>query len=384
MISDLDLDPRRGLPSASGFGRLALCPGSFRMEKACPDESGDAAKEGTLLHGFMEAALRTGEIPAEADAEQRQLCEDALSILGKTQRTISDSPFELVSAEERRFISDWIEGGEYSGQWDALFRVQDETGRFLFVLDWKFGRVEVDAAEANRQLEALVPLVADKMDEAGEEYDGIYAAIIQPRVSVKASLAFYYKADAELARARALEVARNAMEEDAPLNPSDKACAYCRAKAVCPAACGLVRQSTEIAKEPHVWEAYQPDEKIKALRLAKLAKKWAAAVEVNFERDVQAGLIPGFEMGPGKKAFTVTDPAGAFAALNACLPGVSAEAFTACCKVNISDLDKLVHGLRKEADAKATLKDSKAWLREVLLSYGEEKTSKGTVKEVET
>lgn len=53
-------DPRQGLPSASAFGRLALCPGSFMMEKACPGESSPAASEGTLLHAYMEQLL-TGE-----------------------------------------------------------------------------------------------------------------------------------------------------------------------------------------------------------------------------------------------------------------------------------------------------------------------------------
>lgn len=53
-------DPRQGLPSASAFGRLALCPGSFTLEQSCPDEISAAANEGTLLHAYMEQLL-TGE-----------------------------------------------------------------------------------------------------------------------------------------------------------------------------------------------------------------------------------------------------------------------------------------------------------------------------------
>ena len=48
-------DPRQGLPSASAFGRLALCPGSFTLEQSCPDEISAAANEGTLLHAYMKA-----------------------------------------------------------------------------------------------------------------------------------------------------------------------------------------------------------------------------------------------------------------------------------------------------------------------------------------
>ena len=50
----------------------------------------------------------------------------------------------------------------------------------MLVADWKFGRVEVDSAEANRQLEALVPLVAQKEQNDNVIHQGIYAAVIQP------------------------------------------------------------------------------------------------------------------------------------------------------------------------------------------------------------
>lgn len=56
-MTDTVEDVRKGLPSASAFGRLALCPGSFTMEKSCPDESSEAAAEGTLLHRYMEYLL---------------------------------------------------------------------------------------------------------------------------------------------------------------------------------------------------------------------------------------------------------------------------------------------------------------------------------------
>lgn len=382
-------DPRKGLPSASAFGRLALCPGSFMMEKACPDESSLAASEGTLLHAYMEQLL-TGE-PWEGTpltAEQQELCERALRLMdGVKEKIMGNYPgasFSLVSTEERRFLSDWIEGGEYSGQWDALFKVDAEFGEFLLVLDWKFGRVEVESAEANRQLEALVPLVAKKEHNVNSIHQGIYAAIIQPRVAGPASVAFYDAEAIDQAEQRSLAVARAAMDPDAPRYCSEEACRYCRAKAVCHEATAMVEQASLIATDRDKWELFSAEEKVQAYRLAKMAGKWKAAVEYRFEQDVSEGLIPGFEMGAGRTSFTVTDPSGAFSTLNSVYPeAVTAESFAGCCKVGITDLDKLVHAARKAADPKATTKSSRDWLRQELALYGEEKTTKGSVKEME-
>lgn len=382
-------DPRQGLPSASAFGRLALCPGSFMMEKACPDESSSAASEGTLLHAYMEQLL-TGE-PWEGTpltAEQVELCERALRMLDGVKEMIErDNPgavFHLVSTEQRVFYRNLFGTAYYSGQWDALFEVNCPDSSFMMVADWKFGRVEVDSAEANRQLEALVPLVAQKEHDDYAVHQGIYAAIIQPRVAGPASVAFYDAEAIDQAEQRSLAVAKAATAPDAPRYCSEAACRYCRAKAVCHEAASMVEQASLIATDRDKWELFSPAEKVQAYHLAKTAKKWAAAVDYRFEQDVAAGLIPGFEMAPGRTSFTVTDPSGAFSALNAEFPDeVTAEAFAGCCKVGITELDRLVHAARKAADPKATTKASREWLRQLLAEYGESKTTKGSVKEVE-
>lgn len=382
-------DPRKGLPSASTFGRLALCPGSFMMEKACPDESSSAASEGTLLHAYMEQLL-IGE-PWEGTpltAEQVELCERALRLLDGVKEMIErDNPgavFHLVSTEERVFYRNLFGTAYYSGQWDALFEVNCPDSSFMMVADWKFGRVEVDSAEANRQLEALVPLVSQKEHNDNAIHQGIYAAIIQPRVAGPASVAFYDAEAIDQAEQRSLAVAKAAIDPDAPRYCSEEACRYCRAKAVCHEATAMVEQASLIATDRDKWELFSAEEKVQAYRLAKTAKKWAAAVEYRFEQDVAASLIPGFEMGAGRTSFTVTDPSGAFSALNSEYPeAVTAEAFAGCCKVSITELDKLVHAARKTADPKATTKSSRDWLRQELAPYGEEKTTKGSVKEIE-
>nr|DAW94857.1 MAG TPA: Protein of unknown function (DUF2800) [Bacteriophage sp.] len=375
------------------------------MEKSCPDESSEAAAEGTLLHRYMEYLLLKDDAAeegmefswhdflnsreyesAELNHEQVELCGRALRLLDGVKEMIErDNPgaaFHLVSTEERVFYRNLFGTAYYSGQWDALFQIDCPDDDFLLVVDWKFGRVEVDSAEANRQLEALVPLVAQKEQGSDIIYHGIYAAICQPRVAGPASVTFYDLDAIDDAEHRSLVVAKAAMAPDAPRYCSEEACRYCRAKAVCHEAASMVEQASLIATDRDKWELFSPAEKVQAYRLAKTAKKWAAAVDYRFEQDVVAGLIPGFEMAPGRTSFTVTDPSGAFSALNAEFPDeVTAEAFAGCCKVGITELDKLVHAARKAADPKATTKASREWLRQLLAEYGESKTTKGSVKE---
>lgn len=382
-------DPRKGVPSASQFSRLALCPGSFLLEKQCPDVVNDAAEEGTLLHGYMERMLKGDSCDdLQLSPEQVELCGRAFKLLDGAMDSIKQihegAVFELISVEERVFLSDWLEGGEYSGQWDALYKVTSGDGCvYLFVLDWKFGRVEVDSAEANYQIRAIVPLVDSKAEEEGIVHDGIYAAIIQPRVAGGASLVSYYADDIEAAREDSLGVARLALSPDAPRCCSEAACRYCKAKAVCREATVAVESASLITTDRDKWELFSPEEKVQAYRLAKMAGKWKAAVECRFEQDVVAGLIPGFEMGAGRTSFTVTDPAAAFSFLNAEFPDViTGEAFTRCCKVGITELDKLFHEACKATDPKATMKGSREYLRQILAEYGESKTTKGSVKEI--
>ena len=133
------------------------------------------------------------------------------------------------------------------------------------------------------------------------------------------------------------------------------------------------------------WEEWSPEKRREAYDLAKLAKKWAASVESKVKADLRAEVeIPGLVLAPGKKAFTVTDAAAAFQILNGLFPDdITAQAFTACCKVGITDLDKLVHSVRKAADAGAKVAESKDWLRKTLAGCAEVKVSDGSVKEVE-
>ena len=85
----------------------------------------------------------------------------------------------------------------------------------------------------------------------------------------------------------------------------------------------------------------------------------------------------------GKKAFTVTDPAAAFNVLHELFPDrIRAAEFTAVCKVGITELDKLVHSVRKLQGIQTTVDESKKWLRKTLAGCASTKVSEGSVKEI--
>lgn len=354
-------DVRAGRPSASGLERLVLCPGSWQAEAACPREAESAdAAAGTRLHKHMEEGTRPEDaLEAEAVEWCRLMeCELVAELLGD---------YETSERESRL----WAKDKHFSGQPDAVF----VNGGRAFVVDYKFGRGEVSAAAGNLQLAALAVLVGQHWAEVQE----VYAAVLQPFVSrERPEVVRYSREDLAAAEAYLTKAIRAAEAPGALLRPGMKQCKYCRAKAACPAvlrealACQAVRQ----------WEALDAPARAQLWRRAQLARKLADAIERRVKSDLKAGeVLPGLELAPGRSSFTVTDAQAAFGVLSEQL-GVTAQEFTACCKVGISALDKLVHDKRKAVDAAAKVKDSAAWLREVLASCAEVKTTEGAVREM--
>lgn len=367
-------DERQGLPSASGMQRLFLCPGSWNAERKCPiDEESDDAAMGTMLHACMEQGT-TPEDPE--DAEAVAWCREMEKALCEKHLGMKENWTDVQTVREvRLFERDRL----FSGKPDMV-AVWD---RKALVVDYKFGRIPVSPAECNLQLSALAVLVMD----GHEAYhaDEVFVCILQPYASRKEpAVCRYTRESVEQARAFFRACIEQAQDEHAPLKPSEKACRYCRAQSSCPAVKLALVQVTS-GDLTAGWEEWSPEKRREAYDLAKLAKKWAASVESKVKADLRAEVeIPGLVLAPGKKAFTVTDAAAAFQILNGLFPdGITAQAFTGCCKVGITDLDKLVHSVRKAADAGARVAESRDWLRKTLAGCAEVKVSDGSVKEVE-
>ncbi len=359
-------DVREGRPSASGFERLVLCPGSWLAERACRVEGepeSEAAAMGTRLHAHMEHDTLP-EDPVEAEAVQ--WCREMEELL--TGRYLADAG-EVEIFRERRW---WSADHRYSGQADAVFF----AGLKMLILDYKFGRTPVPAAASNYQLYALAAL-------AFELYPGVeavYAGILQPYVSRSEPRVLMLTRSEEAGLRQFVNNALDAAEAPgAKLVPGEAQCRYCRAAASCPA---LSRQVSALAPLER-WEVWTPEQRRRAWDAAKLAKKYIEAIERKIRADLDAGVdIPGLVLGDGRATFSIHDAQAAFSLVNSAL-GITAEEFTGCCKVAITPLDKLVHAKLKEREPKQTTKASREWLRETLAACGETKYSAGTIKEVQ-
>lgn len=364
LVAVAETDERGRKPSASGMERLCLCPGSWQLEQKCqPEPESEAAAEGTRLHLHMEQ----GTLPE--DAEEAELVQWCREMEGELQRLVwPEGVSDAKCVREERL---WARDGSYSGKADAVW-VAD--GKAL-VVDYKFGRGAVSAAAANHQLAALGVLVWQR-----HGVSEVYAAILQPRASRAVPEMVHYEEQALGAAEDFFQRRMLLAEGENPrLHPGEAQCKYCRAAAICPAQLQLAQQVTA-ENLLAGWEMWTPAQKRLAYDTAQVAKRWAEKVVAKCEADLAAGVpVDGLEMGAGRTSFTVTDAQEAFTLLHE-MPGVSAEEFVACCKVGITELDKLVHTKLKASGASSTVKESKEWLRAYLAEVSECKTTKGSIK----
>lgn len=355
-------DVRGGKPSASSIFRLMECPGSWQAEQLAGPEVGPnpAAEMGTRLHKHMEE----GTFPE--DPEEREAVEWCREAEAELVARFIGADAQCV--RERRL---WDKTGKFSGQEDVVY----SNAVAALVIDYKFGRVPVAPAESNYQMAALAVLVAQELPDVQE----VYVAILQPYVSRQVPrVVRYTRAAAESAHDALCGGIAAAQAPGAPLRPGEHQCRYCRAQATCPASSRLATCDAVVR-----WEALSPEQRVELYRRAKMARKLADKIEAAVMADLKAGVeLPGLKLGAGRSSFTITDAAGAFGAVSSNL-GVTAEEFTACCKVSITALDKLTHEKLKERHAGQTVKASKDELRLMLEPYGETKTTAGTIKEME-
>ena len=359
-------DVREGRPSASGFERLVLCPGSWLAERACRVEGepeSEAAARGTRLHAHMEH----GTLPEDpVEAEAVQWCRDTEELL---QGRYLSGAGEIEFLREYRW---WSADHRYSGQADAVFF----AGGKMLILDYKFGRNPVPQAASNYQLYALAALAFELYPNVEE----LYAGILQPYVSRSEPRVLMLTREDEAGLRQFVSQALDAAEvPGARLVPGEAQCRYCRAAASCPALSHDVAALAPLER----WELWSPSQRRRAWDAAKLAKKYIEAIERKIRADLDAGVdIPGLVLGDGRATFSIHDAQAAFSLVNSAL-GITAEEFTGCCKVGITPLDKLVHAKLKEREPKQTTKQSREWLRETLSSCGDVKYSSGTIKEVQ-
>lgn len=373
MKSNVDAkDARGGLPSASRMTRIFHCPASFRLNAMETPESSAAADEGTRLHKCCELLLthphkQSSEERASGNSEDFNLSEEQRGFVDfavtKVVKLRDACEYDCRLETEQRL---WSKSKLFSGQGDVV--ILEQQLRRATIIDFKFGRGEVERAESNYQLAAMAVLVADNFDFV----NSVRAMIIQPRALEKSrriTECEYAKADIDAAREAINAACKEALEAENPAQKRGYWCNYCPSSYRCRAAQEAIAEQSKLATaSPNV--AIGAHNARRMFERATLVKKYCddvlAAVKkyIADNPDAECGL----EFVPGVKRAKLGDAGRIFEAVEGV--GITPEEFVSACEVGVAKLQTLYHAKRKAANEKQTKKASDMEVKGLLEDRG--------------
>lgn len=294
--------------SASGSARWLACPGSVRMEQNIPDEQSHYAAEGSAAHELAERCLVEGRNAAQYvgvtfDEYPEWPVTESMAEHVQTYVDYVNQHDGKRFIEQRVDFSPWVPEG--FGTSDAVVIAEG----VMDILDLKFGQGQRVDAEENTQ-GMLYGLGA--LHDFGFIYniDLMRIHIVQPRldhISVWEITAKDLLNWGESVKPKA----RQCLTDDAPLNPGEKQCLFCKARGSCVA---LAEHSlNQVVEDFDVIETLDADAPLKELytmdaaETAKilphinLIQKWLKAFEAHATGLLEHGnSIPGYKLVEGR------------------------------------------------------------------------------------
>lgn len=313
--------------SPSSAHRWMPCPGSVTLEKDIPSVGSKYSDEGTVAHDLAaQALLAKGLMPACPDREMGKAVGNYVEAVlraahGHTLLVEQALNLQPVTGEE-----------DAQGTADAV--IISSNGKNLQIHDLKYGKGVEVYAEDNPQLMIYGLAALEQYKEFGD-FETVTLVIHQVRltdlpdewtIQVKDLLAFGEKVRAAaLAAINPLyEVWTDEKRIRHPaefslknLNPGDKQCRFCRAKATCPALAASVQdtvrgvevsfddfvdQPQAIVTQQRMASVADAEKLARLLPLVPLIKAWCKGVE---ERALAVLMsseqIPGYKLVEGKR-----------------------------------------------------------------------------------
>ena len=314
--------------SPSGAFRWLACTPSAMLERQFPDQTSEAAGEGTLAHELAELKLRNyfqtvdfgktkftkavNKLKKEAlwQDEMQGYTDEYLDYIKNTALGFDTAP--SVKIEQRVSLDAWVphlpEEPPASGVADCILI----GGGILHIIDFKYGKGVPVSAEGNPQL-SLYALGAYEAYKILYPVERIELHIVQPRLDnfshwgcdIKELLAFgeYVKGRAALA-----------IKGEGDFLPGQNTCRFCRAKGRCRRRAEMnVELAFAVGKKPPLISNEEMGEYLK--QGADVAK-WLSDLQDTALAECLAGkTVPGWKAVEGRGSREWTDMEAAFKAL---------------------------------------------------------------------
>lgn len=322
--------------SASSSHRWMTCPGSMVLESTQPNSSSPYADEGSAAH-WVASEVLLGKLTL-ADAVGRdwwpgggskpvRITQDMCDHVQTYIDTVLTYGGELL-VEQRVHYHNWLgcKKEEAFGTSDAVIM----DGDLITIVDLKFGMGVRVFAEENPQL-MLYALGALYEFEMLGDFKRARMVISQPRLGhhdewecdVSELHAFAARAKAAVETVKDVTAGyigtgqvigmRDTLDTYAKLHPSEDACRFCKAKAVCPALAAevltavaggddTIQDFDDLADNNSHLPLQGSPQLGEAMRYVDLVEGWCKAVRAEVERRLFAGdEVPGFKLVEGKR-----------------------------------------------------------------------------------
>lgn len=303
--------------SASSSARWLTCTPSAKFGLEFPDsgETSDFAKEGTAAHAMAEIKLKydTGKITKstvgkylrkfrrENEFWSMGFEEHVDDYVGYVNETIAEYEDPEVVLEQRVDFSEWVPEG--FGTSDVVIMAEP----ILHIVDLKFGKgVPVSAIE-NTQL-MLYALGTYAEFNLAYDFETIRMTIHQPRLHDVSTYEIPITELLDWAENYVKPRAKMAMAGVGEFNPSEKACRFCPAKAVCKARAekNIDEFKEELGDDPRRLTA---EDISSILERSGEVKKWIGDIEdyaLTEARD-NGKHFPRFKLVAGRSKRTIAD-----------------------------------------------------------------------------
>ena len=302
----------------SSIGAVIRCPGRVKLSRGLADITSFAAAQGTVAHSLCEKLLIKKRLPKIGtiikqdghDIEVDKEMLDAAKLYKGHIDDIREATKALLSSTEKveaRGSLGFLGIPEIFGTADYSLSVPFHT---LYIRDFKYGSGIVVDAKHNKQLMCYALIAGQDLFET---YQYINLGIVQPRGRDGKIFKVWETTPKEIldwVREGLYPAVKVAMGDDAPLNPGERQCMWCKASSMCPE---LAKQALTVAQADFAdFADIKPDEIVDSVDINKvvkvyeklpLLKAFIKAVEGRVFGDLSAGLgVPGYKLVNGRKS----------------------------------------------------------------------------------